>query len=234
MPLPPFLKEKVRAARKQWEVYRLGYNPSVSVSHRWYGNDHAGFFLCAKTLGPGAIVYSIGTGTDASFDLELIAEQGCKVFAFDPTPKSIRWVADSKLPASFIFTPLGIGPRNETATFYLPKNDDYVSGSMIGNDFVDQGKQVEVELRTLATLAKIHGHDKIDVLKMDIEGAEYEVLPDVLKSGIKIEQILVEFHHRMVEDGYAKTRAAIQLLRDFGYAPFAWSDRLEEISFISQ
>lgn len=234
MILPPFLKGKVRAVRKHWDVFRLGYTPATKVPHRWYGNDHAGFFLCTESLDAKAIVYSIGTGTDASFDLDVMKELGCKVFAFDPTPKSIRWVADSKLPPDFIFTPLGLGIRNETAVFYLPKNDAYVSGSVIQNDFVDQGKRVEVELRTLRTFVTKHGHEKIDVLKMDIEGAEYEVLPDILNSGIQIGQILVEFHHRMVEDGYAKTKAAVQLLRDHGFVPFAWSDRLEEISFISQ
>ena len=30
------------------------------------------------------------------------------------------------------------------------------------------------------------GHDRIDLLKMDIEGAEYEVIRDVVESGVDV------------------------------------------------
>ena len=76
------------------------------------------------------------------------------------------------------------------------------------------------------------GHERIDVLKMDIEGAEYDVLPDILSSGLVVDQILVEFHHRLVVDGAAKTQDAVRLLRAHGYAPFAVSPGAEEVSFI--
>ena len=37
-------------------------------------------------------------------------------------------------------------------------------------------------------------HNKIDLLKMDIEGAEYEVINDILEKNIDIDIILVELH----------------------------------------
>ena len=45
-----------------------------------------------KDLNSKSVVYSIGIGTDASFDLELINTFNCEIYGFDPTPKSIRWV----------------------------------------------------------------------------------------------------------------------------------------------
>ena len=38
------------------------------------------------------------------------------------------------------------------------------------------------------------GHDRIDLLKLDIEGAEYEVLDHVLSRNIPVGAICVEFH----------------------------------------
>jgi hypothetical protein len=52
---------------------------------------------------------------------------------------------------------------------------------------------------------------------MDIEGAEYAVLADVVASGYRPAQILVEFHHRYRETGARKTIEAIALLNQVGY-----------------
>jgi len=60
------------------------------------------------------------------------------------------------------------------------------------------------------------GHSRIDVLKMDIEGAEYEVLEDVVRDRIPVNQILVEFHHRLSSVGTAETKRILSLLEGYG------------------
>jgi hypothetical protein len=89
-----------------------------------------------------------------------------------------------------------------------------------------------VEVRRLATLMRDLGHRSIDVLKMDIEGAEYEVIDDILGSRLQIEQILVEFHHRLPGVGIDRTRRAVRNLNEAGYRIFFASDTGEEYSFI--
>jgi len=68
-------------------------------------------------------------------------------------------------------------------------------------------------VRHIATIMKELGHGSIDLLKMDIEGAEYGVIEDLSSSQIPIGQICVEFHHRWKEIGPSKTRRAIDCLR---------------------
>mgnify|MGYP003864646033 CR=1 FL=1 len=225
------MRKLVRSLRRNLKARSLGYEPLAEHRAEWYGHANAGFFVCPDMVPENATVYSIGTGMDISFDRAMLKRHDCQVFAFDPTPKSIDWVRRRELPAGFTFTPLGIGDKNETAAFFLPENEDYVSGSAVGNSSVDKSKRIEVELRTLRTLADAKGHLHIDVLKMDIEGSEYAVIPDILATGITIGQLLVEFHHRMLAGGDAKTKAAVAMLRAHGYAPFAYSERLEEVSF---
>jgi FkbM family methyltransferase len=38
------------------------------------------------------------------------------------------------------------------------------------------------------------GHNRIDLLKVDIEGAEYTVLQDLIQERIPVTQILIDFH----------------------------------------
>jgi hypothetical protein len=76
------------------------------------------------------------------------------------------------------------------------------------------------------------GHRSIDILKMDIEGAEYQVLEDVLTSEIRPHQILVEFHHRFATGGIENTRHALGRLKAAGYRLFSVSPTVEEFCFI--
>lgn len=76
------------------------------------------------------------------------------------------------------------------------------------------------------------GHTHIDIIKMDIEGAEYDVIKDIHNSDIRPKQILVEFHHRFPGVGIKKTKEAIDSLRSIGYKMFSISDTNEEFCFV--
>ena len=95
-----------------------------------------------------------------------------------------------------------------------------------------KGKVIEVQLYRLKTIMEMLGHEKIDILKMDIEGAEYDVIKDIFCSNIEIGQILVEFHHFFGNVGIEKTMDAITLLNENGFKLFdvSWTGR--EYSFI--
>ena len=67
---------------------------------------------------------------------------------------------------------------------------------------------------------------------MDIEGAEYEVIEDIINSSVPINQVLIEFHHRFESIGTGMTRQAISRLNEVGYRIFNVSASGEEISFI--
>ena len=62
------------------------------------------------------------------------------------------------------------------------------------------------------------GDDRIDLLKLDIEGAEYEVLPtlDLRELGVKV--FAVQLHHN---GSVRQARALVARLREQGYEPVA-------------
>ena len=199
---------------------------------KWYGSDYGGFYVNPDILNEDSIVYSFGIGEDISFDSRVIGSHKCQVFGFDPTPKSIKWVENQTLPAGFHFYPWGIAKHSGPAEFMLPKNPDHVSGSMVALKGVNPSDKIVVEMRSMKDILKQTGHTHIDILKMDIEGAEYDVIEDVLNCGATISQMCVEFHDLMHEGGKRKTREAISLLYKNGYRIFGISQTLCEISFI--
>ncbi len=182
--------------------------PSVKIEKVWRGNLYGGFYVHPAVLNERSIVYSVGVGEDISFDRDMILNYGCEVFAFDPTPKSIDWLkADAaSVPDRFNFFPFGIGETTKTATFFLPKNVQHVSGSFVQQAKVDGDRAIEVQLKSFSDMVGQCGHTKVDVLKMDIEGGEYAVLDSVLSCDVKPAQILLEFHDRFFSDGKSRSK----------------------------
>jgi FkbM family methyltransferase len=179
------------------------------------GSDYGGYFLDSSLIGPNAVVYSLGVGEDISFDLALIRKFGLTVHGFDPTPKVKSWLASQTIPEQFHFHDVGIADVDGEATFYLPRRADYVSHSLICARQYSR-ESIRVRMIRLATAMCQLGHTRIDVLKMDIEGAEYGVIENLVEEEIPVGQILVEFHHRLSCVGTSKTKQVLALLKEAG------------------
>jgi FkbM family methyltransferase len=182
-------------------------------------------------LRAGGTAYSLGVGEDAILDIALIERFALEVHAFDPTPRAVAWVAGQKLPASFHFHPVGVAGYDGTAEFAASSKPDDPSFTLAGH--ASSGtERAHCEVRRLSTLAQQLGHRCIEMIKIDIEGAEYAVIDDLLRSELKAHQILVEFHHRFKGVGHDRTAQAVQSLRRAGYRIFAISPNGQEYSFV--
>jgi FkbM family methyltransferase len=196
-----------------------------------FGSEYGGWNIVAKEIDKASVVYSFGIGEDASFDFELIRRFGMVVHAFDPTPKSIAWVRSQAAPDNFVLHQYGIADFDGEVSFYPPENPDYVSHTILEGPGTKQ-QAIIVPVKRLQTIMKELGHDKIDILKMDIEGAEYQVIEDIRISNIRPTQLLVEFHHRFPKVTIEDTKEGINKLRGAGYALISVSTSGEEFSFI--
>lgn len=211
---------------------RLQILPTKKVNHEWYGSEYGGFFVCPQDISSNSVVYSFGIGEDISFDEALIQKHNCSVIGFDPTPKSINWLHLQKLPNNFSYRDYGIAPVTGEMDFFLPRNKNHVSGSLLHNRTVDRQNSLSVRVRSFSDITRELGHTMIEIVKLDIEGAEYQVVPSILEAGVEVNQILIEFHHRMVKNGKELTEQTIHLLKKHGYEIFAVSGTSEEVSFI--
>jgi FkbM family methyltransferase len=158
--------------------------------------SYGGWYTAIESLGPQSVVYSFGVGTDISWDLALIEEFGCTVYAYDPDPKSAKWLKTQTLPPQFIFHAEGLATLDGMQRFYDPYNPNKVNMSTIRKNKT----YIDLPVKRLATFMRENGHDHIDLLKIDIEGSEFAVIPDI--AGLDIKQLLAEIHTSFYEFGW--------------------------------
>lgn len=177
------------------------------------GTDYGGWVYDSTGLSSDSIVYSVGLGEDTSWDEGIIKRFGLNVWGFDPTPKSIQYVTNNPRLAipNFCFTSEAIGTEKRRMHFTKPKNPHFVS--MRQGIHSDAGEVIEVQVNKLENWLNHFQHVHIDILKLDIEGTEYDVLEDwIHREYFPFNQLLVEFHHQFLKDNKRHQRVLQGLL----------------------
>ncbi len=210
----------------------LYLKPDQRTATRFYGSPYGGWALPEGVVNAGSIIYSFGIGEDVSFDLALIEATGCRVFGFDPTPKSLRWVEGNVREHKFVIRPWALGASDGELELWLPKNPEHVSASCRPSEATSHDSFV-AECKSLESVMRELDHAKVDVLKMDIEGAEYEVLRSLANGAVldRIGHLLVEFHHWMPSFRREDTLSAIRSLKGRGWVIQWVSESGHEVLF---
>lgn len=174
------LKEELEKKRdKEYEISSLG-NPKFE----WH-------FL-ADRLNSESNVLSFGMGIDISFEERLAEQFECVVHCFDPTPAAIEHaVPIVRSNPRIKMHPVGIFSRDQVVKFYKPVEQGL--GSLSATNLTYSSVYLEAPVKRLYTIMRGLKIEKIDYLKIDIEGAEHGVIDDMLFSGIMPDQIGVEF-----------------------------------------
>lgn len=222
--------QRGRRKVQQWTGQELQTHVEIRCETEHLGSTYGGYDVCREHLGPDSLIYSAGIGEDVSFDLDAITRFGAQVYAFDPTPRTIDWLKTQNLPTNFHFYPEGLAGHDGVAAFTPPANPDYISHTLLDRPATEA--ILEVPVYTLQTLMQRLGHTHIDVLKMDIEGAEYDVIDHLLDAQLDIRQIVLEFHHRFPDIGIEPTRQAVARLHAAGYRIFDIGPRGEVYGFV--
>lgn len=233
-------------------VERLG---SPSASWHYYPTEELN----------GAVVICAGVGEDISFEVELCARHNCQVLFVDPTPRAVSHfhatiqrcgkMKEKKYSNSGAQDPLSydlskVKKRSQLVLyesalwnkitelkFFAPKNEKNVSHSISNfqHQYADNTPHLVVGTTTVDTLLRIHGLEDLALLKLDIEGAEVEVIQCLLKNKIYPGQILVEFDELIDLTKYSKKRIekTIAMLREANYV-LRWRSGFSDFLFVRQ
>jgi FkbM family methyltransferase len=225
------------------------------------GTHYGGWLIPEHFITPQSVVYLAGAGEDVSFDAAVADQFGCDVHIIDPTPRAATHVAQlktniaagEKTPLANIAT--GVYPDYRPATaeklhfhtvglwnedtvlkFYAPANPAYVSHSIVNLQKTEHF--IEVPVCRLTTLMQQLGHSEIDLLKIDIEGAEYTVLSAVLAEKIKVKVICVEYDENAtnhIDGNYTdRIEGSLQALCNAGYHIIAKESHCHNYTLVHQ
>jgi FkbM family methyltransferase len=173
------------------KIGRLIYTdlPSKRVKE-WYNDPKNRFYKTDFELSEDAIVFDLG-GFEGQWASDIYARFNCTVYVFEPVIKyaneiSERFKANPKIK---VF-PFGLFDETKTETIAIQGEGSSTLNKRDGSDSVD------IKLVRFIDFAKEQGISKIDLMKINIEGAEYNLLEDILESGFvsNIDNLIIQFH----------------------------------------
>jgi FkbM family methyltransferase len=212
----------------------LGYAPKikkgVNIPVEKHGDNYGSWVISKNSLTKDSAVFSVGIGNDIAFDLSIIKQYNATMYEFDPTPEVGVWLNKQTLPANFKYFPFALAASDSDVKFYKPAVEGHISHSIGSTN--EQQPYVTVQARKLSSLMQNFKMTHLDLLKMDIEGFEYEVIDDIIASDCVVNQLLIEFHHGLYGKKVADTEGAIKKLLTKGYQIFHISESGREVSFI--
>ena len=187
----------------------------------------------------GDVIFDVGANIGLFSIFVKGVEPTAKVFAFEPISPTFEVLQKNihlhSLEDVVLFN-YGLSSENNPAkifTFYpnmsansTTKPEDTLAeledievdqnSSKIENlfeEFFQEKEQVACEVRTLSSVINELGIDSIDLLKIDVEGEEYEVFQSIeAKDWPKIKQIVAEIH-----DQKRRLKQISQMLADKGF-----------------
>jgi FkbM family methyltransferase len=223
----PPLYRQINRVRK----FRL-HEPNSNLKYRVLGSSYGGWGIPENYLHSDSIVYTVGIGEDISFDLAIAQTYGCNVFAFDPTPIAVEFMRKRDIPDGMTFVPIGLSSSDGLERFFTPQTPGFHSFSRTIDATQGDSTEVFCEVLTLKSMMKRLDHSHVDLVKMDIEGFEYEVIEEMTSSGTKPRCLLIEFHHLAYGIATERTFRAVENLLAAGYRIFWISQLGREYGFI--
>jgi len=231
MSLKKVIKKAYYNVKRIYEIM-IGREPivfkQISVRYVNTGEEFGGWRIYPDAMKSNPLIYSGGIGRNINFDLAMIEKYGAEVFAFDPTPKSLSWIEEKDTPDELNVLPIGISGHDGEIEMSPPRNSNHVSFSR----YKDVAESEKFKAMSMESIMDKYNHEHIDILKLDIEGEEYNVVKDMLELDLEISQILIEFHHRFEGFGPDMTKNAISMANEKGYKVFYVSDTGKEISLV--
>lgn len=196
-------------------------SPAEKRVQAWFAAQGDATLRLDYDLSPRSTVFDLG-GYEGQWTSDIYAMYRCRVFVFEPVPSFAERIRRRfrNNPDVHVFD-FGLGARDETPRIAVAR--DASSTFRGGTD------GTEIRIVEAARFLREHAIDRIDLMKINIEGGEYELLEHLIGAGLvpRIGNVQVQFHDfvpaaetRMadIQRGLARTHEATYQF------PFVWEN----------
>ncbi|MHB8856471.1 MAG: FkbM family methyltransferase [Bellilinea sp.] len=204
------LKFKVRGKMDVWSL-------KETLLDRFY--EQFGF-----AVQDGWTVVDIGGGIGDYTIFAAYGRPNARVLAFEPFPESFQLLRENlglnRIENVEIFSQ-AVSSQERTLQFGSPSNDP-LSMQTARSMLASAGDALQVPAVSLASIINGPASGRIDLLKLDCEGAEYDILlnstPNVLS---KIDRIVMEYHDGITPFSH---NDLVKYLTEHGYKVDWWKN----------
>jgi len=153
-----------------------------------------------KYLRAGSIVFDVGANIGEWTQTVLRLYPDATVHCFEPCQDTFLTLKTNNFPGSVILNNFGLGSKKETKDLYISDHDSTINSVYLRKDLSEKNdyKKEKISLDSLDDYCAAAGLDKIDFLKIDVEGNEFEVL-------LGAKRMLAENKIRMIQLEYGGT-----------------------------
>ena len=193
---------------KQKAGKRPGSNESIQSFRvqSWFKDNGDETHRLNYNLTENSIVFDLG-GYKGEFASAIMNKYNCTVFIFEP----ISFLYDiivNKFSDNRKLHPYCFGLYNKTTRRQISLSDNASS------IFITKTNTVEIQLKDIAEFLNENSVGIIDLIKINIEGAEYDLLESLINYGLisRFKNIQVQFHDFIIPNAELRMRNIQQQL----------------------
>jgi len=189
--------------------------------NQWFRDNGDNTLRLNYNLNKESIVFDVG-GYKGWFTEQINNKYGSNIYCFEPIITYFNPIKD-KFKKNNNIKVFNYAISNEIKKDIIYINDD---GSSI---YVKNNESIEIDCITIDKIMSENGINHIDLLKIDIEGAEYSLLEYMIKNNIvqKCNNIQVQFHNFIenYQDRYNNINNMLGNTHHLTYCyPFVWEN----------
>ncbi len=160
---------------------------------RWLSDNGDSIHRLNYDLNESSIVFDLG-GYKGEWAENIFQKYKSKIYVFEPVFEFYKGIKDKFNSNSNIFSfCYGLGPRDESVDISLTSDSSSV--------FNTEGKKETIQFKEFAKFIDEHNINNIDLMKVNIEGGEYELLEYLMHKDLFFifKNIQVQFHRFIPE-----------------------------------
>lgn len=177
------------------KIYQSPKSISELNKIKWYKDEGDSSLRVQYALNENSVVLDVG-GYEGDWAAEISARYACSIFIFEPVSIYIsrlknRFAANRKIHV----LPYGLAATDQKVRFHIMDQSSGAFKEKEKYSIKTEGVE-EVSLKGYENACRESGINNVDLIKINIEGGEYELLEHIIKSGLiaQITDLQIQFH----------------------------------------